>query len=122
MKVRCTKLKARHSEFPNRNGDGWLTIGRDYVVLEVYGRPSGVEYRLIGDDGLTPAIHSAEQFEIISPEIPNGWIFQMRADLSWVLRPFAWAEQSFWASYFDGDASAQSTFNRTVSELGVERT
>ena len=51
IKVRCIKK------------DAWLTVGKEYLVLGVYGRRTSFKYRVFGDDGHTPALQDADLFE-----------------------------------------------------------
>jgi hypothetical protein len=105
MKVRCIKQ------------DSWLSVGREYLVLGTYGRGASFKYRLIADDGRTPALHDAELFELTSPLIPRDWVFKVYPSMEWEMAPTAWAGEGFWVAYFDGDAAAKTTFARIVSEL-----
>lgn len=105
MKVRCIKK------------DAWLTIGKEYLVLGVYGGGASFKYRLIGDDNYTPALHDAGLFELISPQIPRDWIFRVYPGAEWEITPAAWATEGFWGAYFDGDVSAKTVFTEVVSTL-----
>jgi hypothetical protein len=105
MKVRCIKK------------DAWVTFGKEYLVFGVYGRGASLKYRLIGDDGHTPALQDAVLFELISSEIPKGWIFRIYPASEWEITPAAWASDGFWTSYFNGDAATKITFTQVVLEL-----
>jgi hypothetical protein len=102
--------------------DGWVTIGRHYVVLAVYGRGDGLRYRIIGDDGITPAFQDAEQFEITSSEIPTNWIFRVYPNLEWEMTHKAFSDSGFWSAFFDGDSSATSIFEQMVLEMNAIHT
>lgn len=108
MKVRCTTK------------DAWLTLGKEYIVLGVYGRGATFKYRLIGDDGRTPALHNAELFELTSSRIPGDWIFKVYPNKEWAITPAAWATHGFWTAYFDGDAAAKAIFTQVLSALLTE--
>lgn len=71
-------------------------------------------FRLIGSDGQTPALHDAQQFELVSSEIPSSWAVGFRAAEHLELGPRPWLEQGFWVRFFDGDEDAVSVFNREV--------
>lgn len=120
MKVACIRLN-QPTEANSPNQDGWVTVGREYVVLEVCGRGSSLKYRILGDDGVTPALQAAEQFEITSPEIPSDWIFRVYPPQEWELTPAAWSADGFWMAYFDGDASAKDLFEKIASALGARQ-
>jgi hypothetical protein len=102
LKVRCIKK------------DPWVTVGKEYLVLGVYGREASFKYRLIGDDKITPALQDAELFELTSPQIPRDWIFRVYPESQWEMTPAAWATPGFWTAYFDGDADAKSIFSQVV--------
>ncbi len=98
--------------------DEWLTIGKEYLVLGVYGRESTIKYRLLGDDKTTPAMHNAENFDLTSEKIPSNWLFRVYPEVSeWAFTPSAWAKEGFWMAFFDGDPTARILFNTVVSEL-----
>ena len=105
MKVRCIK------------NDAWVTPGKEYLVLGVYGRGASIKYRLVGDDGHTPALQDAELFELTSPDIPKDWIFRVYPASEWEMTPAAWARDGFWTAYFEGDATAKVTYAQVVSAL-----
>jgi hypothetical protein len=105
VKVRCVKK------------DAWVTIGKEYLILGIYGQRASFKYRLIGDDRHTPALHDEEIFELSSPEIPDGWIFRAYPASEWEMTPAAWASDGFWTAYFDGDAAAKALFSQVLSAL-----
>jgi hypothetical protein len=71
----------------------------------------------MSDDGSTPALYAAEQFEITDPRLPLSWIFKMPKPPVWKLTPSAWAKEGFWEAYCDDDAVALSLFRREFSLL-----
>lgn len=119
MRVICVCLGS-HDETDQGYSDGWLTIGREYIVLGVYGRSGAIKYRILGDER-TPALHDVGQFRVLSSEIPSGWEFRLFDDQEWEITPAAFAGEGFWTAYFDGDPSARSAFDRIALELGVKR-
>jgi hypothetical protein len=76
----------------------------------------------LGDDSTTPVLQAAEQFDIVSPEIPSGWVFRVYPTQEWEITPAAWSNEGFWVAYFDGDAAAEATFERIVLELQARQT
>lgn len=114
MRVLCNRLNPRLSSH-SKECNGWLTIGKEYVVLSVYGRGDRLDYRIIGDDRFTPALQAASQFEIIDGNIPNDWMFRQYSDSEWVIMPAAWSADGFWVAYFDREASARAIFEQVVS-------
>ena len=123
MIVTCTRLgtlssaSASASASASLVNDGWVTIGRNYLVLGVYGRSNTIKYRILGDDDRTPALQLAEQFEITSPEIPADWIFRVYSPSEWEILPAAWSIDGFWMAYFDGEPSAKAIFEQEVSAM-----
>jgi hypothetical protein len=116
MKVLCTSLVPPLS-WGSAESNGWLTIGKEYVVVSVYGRGNRLDYRIVGDDGFTPALQSASQFEILDEAIPDNWVFRQFSDSEWVIMPTALAAEGFWEAYFDGDVSARAAFDQVISTI-----
>lgn len=116
MRVICRKAGSG-SAAGRPSSDGWLTLNREYHVLGVYGRPSGMSYRILGDDGVTPALHPADRFQVTSPAIPNGWVLKTYRGSEWELTPALLAEDGFWELYFDGDSSAERTFRQVMTTV-----
>jgi len=105
VKVRCIK------------SDAWVTLGKEYLVLGIYGRGASFKYRLVGDDGHTPALQDADSFELTSGQIPKDWIFRVYQASEWEIVPLGLAGDGFWTAYFDGDAAARIAFTQVVSTL-----
>lgn len=120
MKLICRNIKGLQSN--DLKSDGWLTIGREYVVLGIYGRGKDISFRILGDDGRIPALHSAEQFEIQVPELPANWVFHLFPGSDWEIGPTAWSGEGFWNAYFDGDALARDVFEKEVVTLDARLT
>jgi len=61
----------------------WLTVGKVYLVLEIYFEAKGRRLlRLLGDGRNGPALFPWECFEFVSLTIPSGWkIVASSADL-----------------------------------------
>ena len=74
MKVQCEKIVDDETgEVTDR--DSWLTVGKVYDVLSVFINENSVtEYRLIADDGYTPALFKANQFKIVCSALPSNWV------------------------------------------------
>ena len=100
------------------NQSSWLTIGSIYQVLSIHMEFGGrLKFQLVGDDGLTPAFHDAEQFEVTSNIIPSGWRVSSVPGSHFELAPKAWSEPDFWEKYFDGDAEAISLFQSEKDKM-----
>jgi hypothetical protein len=112
MKVRCIQLLDEDSGEAIESSS-WLSVGRVYHVLSIHMQAGyQLKFQLIGNDGITPAFHSAEQFEVTSDHIPSNWSVSSVAGSHFELAPRAWSSPGFWESYFDGDSDALSLFER----------
>lgn len=97
--------------------DEWVSIGKEYTVLGVYGRGSEIKYRLIGNDKRTPALHKSHLFALTSSSIPGDWLFLVHSGDKWELSPAEFADDKFWTAYFDGNPAAKIKFAEVVSRL-----
>ena len=121
MKVKCTQLLDEDTG-NNLDDSSWLSVGNVYHVLSVnveYGSP--VKFQLIGDDGTTPAYHDANQFEIVTNNIPEGWIIDFVSKSYFRLFPKAWSKPGFWEAYFDGEPDAVELFNSEKNNIFRQR-
>jgi len=110
LRVKCVKLLDNQGK-PLKS-DGWLTVGREYMVLCLYIDASrGVLLRLLGDDKFTPAMFSGELFEITEETVPHIWIVKKEACGDFSLGPKAWSESGFWERYFDREDDAVEVFH-----------
>jgi len=117
MKVICEKIIDPDSGETKQN-DSWLTVGKTYHVLSVFMNEGGnTEYRIIADDGTTPAIFNANQFKVASPDLPKSWIANCEPGSYFELAPAAWTEPGFWENYFDGEMEAVSCFDLEVKKI-----
>jgi Immunity protein 40 len=117
MIVKCVKLLNRDGTPRDGERDSWLTIGASYYVLEICRSNDCIKYRLVGDSSLTPALHEAEKFEIVSNRIPDGWVFQLYGRADWAIGPKAWSAIGFWESFFDQDETAEAIFLQEFRRL-----
>ena len=114
MKAHCVRVIGPLKTSRPHESSAWISVGSDYLVLGVYGRSSSIKLRIIGDDGRTPVLQDAEQFELISRTIPNNWTFRLLDKNEWEITPIAWSSDGFWVSYFNGDAEAKALFRDQV--------
>jgi hypothetical protein len=98
---------------------GWLTVGKEYLVLEVVvDQQSGSKFRIISDDARTPILAFASEFEAVSDTIPKCWVATFGAD--WLhLSPAAF-QGGFWERYFDGDVATLNEFDEVVKLIEIE--
>ncbi len=117
MKVKCIKLISPHTQEIIESCP-WLTIGRIYHVLEVSFEQKGVlKFRFLGDDKITPALHDAQQFELVSNKIPEEWCVKFVPDSFLELTPKAWAYDNFWEDYFNGEPEAERIFLEVTKKI-----
>ena len=122
MRVRFVGSRSPGGE---RHGSGFLTVGAEYVVLSVEASvAAGVLFRILGDDGLTPALHEAAEFDLVSDAVPPNWRIAVGAGGStaaFELAPAAWLEPRFWLDFFgDGDVAtiaARDVFERECAVI-----
>lgn len=116
MKVQCKQIFSATTGAPMSTSP-WLTIGRVYTVLAIEIDESGIKFRFVGDDGQTPSLHRAVQFDLVEGDIPTSWVVHYAPGGVMELGPAAWAKAGFWEAYFDGDSGAQATFNAIRREM-----
>ena len=117
MKVKCVKF-IDHRTGELKTSDAWLTIGRIYHVLEVLSDGQrGVKFRFLSDDKTCPALHDANQFELVSNKIPEEWCVNFVPGSFFELTPKAWAYDGFWEDYFNGEPKAEQLFHEVAKKI-----
>ena len=117
MIVRCIKIINEQSGeiLP---ATSWLTVGKTYPVLAVFVAANGLpKYRLLGDDEVTPALHTANQFEILSGILPSIWRAHSVPNRYFELAPTSWIVPGFWEAFFDGNPDAVRVFHEDYRTL-----
>ena len=118
MKVKCVK-------FIRPGDENFLTIGKEYLVLELSVRPNESQYRVVSDFG-TPILCSIENFTITNQNISKNWIAQSYSNYYFSMSPQRWEDDSlwrdsFWEDYFsDDDAKAKQVFEEEVAKMMKE--
>lgn len=113
MKVKCKNIYNEHTkEF--QDVSPWLTISKEYVVLEAMTSASkGLLYRLVGDNAdKSPSVFIASQFEVISDLVPSNWKISIVNKSLIVLGPKEWRQPNFWDSCYDGDPATLEIYKR----------
>ena len=113
MKIKCKTIYNEHTkEF--QDVSPWLTIGKEYVVLEVMTSASkGLLYRFVGDNtDKSPSVFTASQFELISDLVPSNWKISVVNKSLIVLGPKEWRQSDFWDSCYDGEPAALEIYKR----------
>lgn len=117
MKVKCIAIFDSYSGSALEKSP-WLTVGTVYSVLSVFvAEEKPAEYRLLADDGFTPGMYRADQFELVSNVIPANWVVNFEAGLYFELAPRAWLKDGFWEEYFDGNPIAIESFESEKNEI-----
>ncbi|ODN43254.1 hypothetical protein [Piscirickettsia litoralis] len=113
MKVKCINIYNEHTkEYVDTSRS--LTIGKVYVVLEMYqSRRRGNTYRLLSDDDKTPTLFDANQFETVEEKHASSWEVRESATRK-VCSPLAWNKPGFWEEFFDGEPSARAIYQKEL--------
>ena len=121
MRIECKSYRKDGRLFFD-GSDGSVTVGKLYLVLELYA-PAGrnPQFRIIGDDG-TPVVIDASQFELTNNKCPSAWRVEVWPNGGLVLCPEAWLRSGFWEDYFDRMQVAIQLFNEVKFELEKEDT
>lgn len=110
MKVICEKIVNADTGESSQK-DSWLTVGKFYHVLSVSMNEGGeTEFRIIADDEITPVLFKANQFKLVTADLPESWVANCEPGSYFELAPEAWIKLGFWESYFDGEMEAISCF------------
>jgi hypothetical protein len=122
MMVKCIKILdfAEDREI-SRISNGWITIGKEYLVLSVTINPGHpASFRLIGDDGNTPALYALQQFVTVSSRIPSSWQAQLDNSGNLEMAPASWLRPGYWEDYFNGQAEAVAEFETERAQIQSE--
>jgi hypothetical protein len=104
-----------------RQRNGWLTIGKEYVVLAIEAAPGReVNLQFVGDDGSVPAIRSSVQFVTTSSTLPSNWQVEVRQGGYLRLAPASWLRSGFWDDYFDRQPDAVAEFDAQRRRIEAE--
>lgn len=96
MKVTCKNIFNEHDK-QFQDSSPWITIGKEYIVLEVEIYPGkDILYRLIGDNSdEAPALYDSKQFEIISGKLSSNWKINQLKSGALNLGPESWQPLGF---------------------------
>ena len=113
MKVKCVKIINKRTKECETESQ-WLTIGKEYVVLELETCDSkDTLYRLVGDnENKMPALYDSLQFEIVSGKMAKNWEASQVDPGYLVLGPKAWQEPGFWEKCYDHDPESLEIYKR----------
>jgi hypothetical protein len=113
VKIKCIKI---YNEITKecQKVSPWLTVGNEYVVLEVeVCSGKDVLYRLVGDnEDKSPALYDASQFEITSELVSSNWSISIVDNSLIILGPKVWRENGFWVDCYDGEPKELEIYKR----------
>ena len=96
----------------------WLRVHTVYIVISVepYGSDR-VGFRLVSENSKTPALFSAELFDVCDHRIPPSWriLGVYRGTLE--LGPEEFARQAFWEDFFDGEPKALASYREATERI-----
>lgn len=115
MKVVCRRIESATTDEAITTNP-WLTVGREYDVLEVVAYPGGeILFRLLGDDQAGgPGLWDSRLFMANSTEVPASWVASVDDEGAVRLGPEAWQRDGFWEAYFDGEPAAVDDFRTAM--------
>ena len=120
MKVQCTKITDASGQHKLTRSHR-LAVGCEYVVLSIEASPGRqVSLRLVGDDKRLPALHSSDQFIIVTSDMPSNWEVQIGKNGFLELAPHSWLRAGFWEDYFDGEQTAIAAYEEARQSILAE--
>jgi len=113
MKVKCIKIYNSHRKKFEATSP-WITIGKEYIVLEVSVNPGReIYYRLVGDNlDESPGLYDAIQFEVTSNKIPSTWKIRQSSNVELDLGPEPWQIRGFWEDCYNSDSKSLEIYRR----------
>lgn len=118
MKVVCRRLASGLTGEPAETSP-WLTVGREYDVLEIEAYPEREILLRILDDGEAggPGVWDSRLFEVVSGALPSTWTVALGDGGALIIGPAAWRREGFWEDYFDRDPDAVSLFDDALRAM-----
>ncbi len=100
----------------------WLTVGREYDVLEIVAHPgSEVLLRLLGDDSSGgPGLWDSRLFRTSSRTIPASWAVHVNEAGEVHVGPETWQRSGFWEAFYDGDPQANRDYDDALEALRTD--
>jgi hypothetical protein len=110
MRAKCIRL-VNSVTGQNESRNPWLTVDKEYTVLAISVIPGREPmFRIVGDDGRTPALFEACQFVVTEPNMSPIWRVHGGDNGGLEFGPSAWLRRGFWEEYFDGSPGANTDF------------
>jgi hypothetical protein len=93
-------------------------LGKIYDVLTVtLGTQNKWLLRLMGDGTNGVALFALEQFEIVSPSIPAGWMVFWQSNGVFELTTKEFGRPGFWERYYEKDPEAARVFEQEMRRI-----
>jgi hypothetical protein len=103
---------------PGRQRDGWLTLHREYQVLEVLAQPGrSIKFRVMSDKGRVPILVESTKFAAVAQPLPRTWSMRVSQDGLVERAPARWLEVGYWEKFFDRDPEAVAIFHEEVQAM-----
>ena len=122
MIVRCVRLLDSAGKAVLGTSDGWLTVNREYLVIEIHCTANEVSFRVLADDDQTPILVPGEALEVVDRVVPRSWSVFVEDQLApaFTIGPEQW-RGDFWNRFFNADSTARGVFLRSVEEMMTNR-
>jgi len=114
MIVKYTKERG----YKGAGQDPSLTLGAKYIVFGMNirsdGRPNTVS--VLCDDEQYPVIFDISFFDVVDPNVPDGWCFLQLTEDIYRLCPKEFTGD-FWDRFHDGEKRAEAVFDKVVKKM-----
>jgi hypothetical protein len=99
----------------------WLTLDKEYVVLELEVDPkSGINIIIHTDDDNEPGRTYLDGFEIVSQHMPSNWAPKMDENGIYYLMPKSWMYEEFFEEVEDEKPHAVELFKKEATIIYQE--
>lgn len=109
---------ARARAYQGKGKDPHLTLGNEYIVLGILFRSEDRSHEITirSDSEGVPSLWDIGLFDVIDPDLPNGWVLLDLGSGYYRLAPKEFAGD-FWGRFHDGDPDAEKLFEQVVGKL-----
>lgn len=110
MKVRCINIYNEQMK-KYQDKSSWITIGKEYIVLEIEVWQGQTWYVIASDSNQQPILQNALQFEVISGKIPSSWEVALSSGKEFfIIGPKAWHDPDFWENCQNHEPKAMEIY------------
>ena len=96
----------------------WVTIGKDYVVIEILVTPQKIVlFRYLSDDDDYPTLAESILFDSICTKMPSNWEVRLDETGGIHIAPRAWLRSGFWEDYFNGEIEAIKQYEKELAGI-----